>query len=92
MGMARVLAQAVLQRRRVKRGQRPLCRARTVQLFKAYKDRYWTFKRDFQAGYRYARDQVLRGLTLIQMLFPAGGIMPLSVGALSTLSVQAKLE
>ena len=77
MGMTQVLAQPVLQRRRVKRGQRSLCQAITAEFFKAYKDRYWAFKPDFQAGYRYARDQVLSGLTLVQMVFPAGGIIPL---------------
>ena len=89
MGMDRVLAQPVLQMRKVKRGQRPLCRAKTIELFKAYKERYWAFKRDFQSAYQHARDQVLKGLTLIQMVFPTGGIMPLSMGALST---QTQLE
>jgi len=83
MGMARVLAQSVLRKRKPKRGQRPLCRAKTVELLKVYRDKYWAFKRAFQAAYQHARDQVLKGLTLIEMVFPSGGVPPLSLGSLS---------
>ena len=84
MGMAKVLGQSVLRARRGKRGQRPLCRAKTIELFKVYQAKYWAFKRAFHAAYQHARDQVLEGLTLIEMVFPSGGIPPLSLGALST--------
>ena len=84
MGMARVLAQRVLRARKMKRGQRPLCRAKTIGLFKAYKDKYWAFKCAFQSAYQQARDKVLKGLTSIDMVFPSGGIMPLSQIGLSS--------
>ena len=64
-------------------GARGFARAKRVEVFKAYKDSYRDFKRDFQAAYQHARDQVLRGLKVIEMLFPSGGIVPLSVAGLS---------
>lgn len=84
MGMARVLSQSVLRARKTKRGQRQLCRAKTIELLKVYKAKYCAFKRAFQAAYQQARDQVLEGLTMIEMVFPSGGIAPLSLGALSS--------
>ena len=85
MGMARVLAQPVFKARRPKRGTRPLCRAKTVELFKAYRQKYWDFKKAFHAAYQHARDQVVAGISPVEMLFPFGGIAPLSVIGLSEL-------
>ena len=83
MGMALVLAQPVLRARRPKRGRRPLCRAKTVELFKAYQQKYWAFKSAFHNVYQHARAQVLAGLSPVEMVFPFGGIAPLSVIGLS---------
>ena len=83
--MARVLAQPVLRARRPKRGKRPLCRAKSLDLLKAYQKRYWAFKRAFQEAYQHARAQVVAGKRKVEMLFPFGGIAPLSVIGLSEL-------
>ena len=85
MGMARVLAQPVLRARRPKRGKRPLCRAKNIDLLKTYRKKYWDFKQAFHAAYQHARDQVLAGKQSVEMLFPFGGIAPLSVIGLSEL-------
>ena len=66
-----------------KRGTRPLCRAKTVELFKTYRKKYWDFKQAFHAAYQRARDQVIAGICPVEMLFPFGGIAPLSVIGLS---------
>ena len=89
---ARVLAQPVFRARRPKRGTRPLCRAKTVKLFKAYRQRYWGFKKAFHAAYQRARDQVVAGISPVEMLFPFGGIAPLSVIGLSELPEPVQRE
>ena len=85
MGMARVLAQPVLRARRPKRGKRPLCRAKSLEQLKAYQKKYWAFKRAFQDAYQHARAQVIAGKRKVEMLFPFGGIAPLSLIGLSEL-------
>ena len=92
MGMSRVLVQPVFRARRPKRGKRPLCRAKTVELFKAYRQKYWDFKKAFHAAYQYARDQVVAGISPVEMLFPFGGIAPLSVIGLSELPEPVQRE
>ena len=92
MGMARVLAQPVLRARKPKRGKRPLCRAKTVELFKAYRQQYWDFKKAFHAAYQRARDQVVAGVSPVEMLFPFGGVAPLSVVGLSELPEPCQRE
>ena len=85
MGMARVSVQPVFRARRPKRGTRPLCRAKTVELFKAYRQWYWDFKKAFHAAYQRARDQVVAGVSPVEMLFPFSEIAPLSMVGLSEL-------
>ena len=73
MGMARGLAQPVMRPRRPKRGRRPLCRAKNIDLLKTYRKKYWDFKLAFHAAYQHARAQVVAGISLVEMLFPFGG-------------------
>ena len=92
MGMSRVLAQPVLKARRPKRGQRPLCRAKSVELFKAFQEKYWAFKKAFHNAYQHAQQQVIAGKQKIEMVFPFGGVTPLSMIGLSELPKPCQRE
>lgn len=83
IGMTRVLAEPVFKVRKKKRGRRSLCRAHSPKLMEAYHERYLAFKRAYQAAYRYAREQILKGVIQIEMRFPPGGITPMSMIKLS---------
>ena len=82
MGMARVLAEDVYKPRRVKHGQRPLCRTKCIELLKAYQAKYFSFKSMFEVAYQQLRDALLSGSSYLGVIFPSEGVSPLGVRSL----------
>jgi REP element-mobilizing transposase RayT len=75
LGMKRVLESPVFQARKPSSPpSRPLCRAKCVQLLKAFRDRYYAFKREFQEVSGELRRAVHLGLPMPQLCFPVGGV------------------
>ena len=74
IGMARVLRQNVYQPRFTKRSDRPLCRTKCVDRMKAYRVMYYTFKAQFQLASAVLRDGIHRGVEVLSLRFPAGGV------------------
>ena len=74
IGMARVLRQNVYQPRFTKRSDRPLCRTKCVDRMKAYRALYYTFKAQFQEASAVLREGIHRGVELLSVRFPAGGV------------------
>ena len=74
MGMKRALQQRVFQARRAPQGTRPLCRTKCIELLKAFRERYYRFKYEFQEVSREVRRSIELGLPLPAVCFPEGGV------------------
>lgn len=75
LGMRRVLEAHVFQARQpAAPTRRPLCRARCVEILRAFRARYCSFKAEFQEVSGELRRAVHLGLPMPQRCFPVGGV------------------
>ena len=74
MGISRICREPVLEARIVKRCPRPLCRAKCMELLKAYKRAYYEFKAMFQEASALLRRSLSESCVSPIVVFPEGGI------------------
>jgi hypothetical protein len=58
MGMIKVMGQDIYKARFTKRSTRPLCKARSIERLKAFKEAYFAFKAQFQEASTVLREAV----------------------------------
>ena len=74
LGVKRVLAQPIFERRFTKRSPCPLCHTRVVELMRDFKAAYWVFVAQFKAASFELRSALARGEVAPPVSFPEGGV------------------
>jgi hypothetical protein len=79
LGVKRVLAQPIFEKRFTKRTPCPLCHTRVLELMREFKAAYWVFVAQFKEASFELRSALARGEVAPAVSFPEGGV-PLSGG------------